>query len=54
MYYLVPNISDFEHNLEKFAEIVEADEVLLFEKATFLVSGAAFYLSMYLSPLSRE
>ncbi|EDV28405.1 Ras-related GTP-binding protein A [Trichoplax sp. H2] len=37
VYLLIPNISNLENNLKKFTEILEADEVLLFEKATFLV-----------------
>ena len=37
MYNLVPNISKFEDSLNKFAEIMHADEVLLFEKATYLI-----------------
>lgn len=37
MYQLIPNVHELECNLAKFAEIINADEVLLFEKATFLV-----------------
>ncbi|CAD5211925.1 unnamed protein product [Bursaphelenchus okinawaensis] len=37
VYQLVPNVSSMEAKLESFAKIVDADEVLLFEKATFLV-----------------
>ncbi|XP_039249854.1 ras-related GTP-binding protein A-like [Styela clava] len=37
MYQLIPNVQELESNLKKFAEIINADEVLLFEKATFLV-----------------
>jgi len=37
VYSLIPNIKALEAHLEKFCEICEADEVVLFEKATFLV-----------------
>ncbi|XP_055334554.1 ras-related GTP-binding protein A-like [Paramacrobiotus metropolitanus] len=37
VYQLVPNVDILERNLLQFAEIIEADEVLLFERATFLV-----------------
>jgi len=37
VYSLIPNIKSLEANLNKFCEICEADEVVLFEKATFLV-----------------
>ena len=37
MYQLIPNVQELETNLARFAEIIHADEVLLFEKATFLV-----------------
>lgn len=37
VYKLIPNVSQLEQNLGRFAEIIEADEVLLFERATFLV-----------------
>jgi len=37
MYQLIPNVTELEKNLARFAEIINADEVLLFEKATFLV-----------------
>ena len=36
VYTLIPNIQTFESNLQQFAEIIDADEVLLFERATFL------------------
>jgi len=36
---LIPNVSALETNLERFAELIDADEVLLFERATFLVSS---------------
>lgn len=37
VYTLIPNIADLERQLSQFAEITDADEVLLFERATFLV-----------------
>ncbi|EGC34013.1 hypothetical protein DICPUDRAFT_35824 [Dictyostelium purpureum] len=37
VYSLIPNVKVLEHNLNKFCKICEADEVVLFEKATFLV-----------------
>lgn len=37
VYSLIPNVRVLEHNLDKFCKICEADEVVLFEKATFLV-----------------
>ena len=38
VYQLIPNVTQLEQNLENFASIIDADEVLLFERATFLVS----------------
>lgn len=32
-------MTELEDNLSKFADIIDGDEVLLFERATFLVSG---------------
>ena len=37
VYTLIPNIHDLEQHLTHFANIIDADEVLLFERATFLV-----------------
>lgn len=37
VYKLIPNVNALETNLERFAELIDADEVLLFERATFLV-----------------
>eukprot|EP01098_Paradermamoeba_levis_P007118 TRINITY_DN2956_c0_g1_i3.p1 TRINITY_DN2956_c0_g1~~TRINITY_DN2956_c0_g1_i3.p1 ORF type:complete len:323 (-),score=85.66 TRINITY_DN2956_c0_g1_i3:1119-2048(-) len=37
IYSMVPNVQIWEKNLIKFCDICEADEVLLFERATFLV-----------------
>lgn len=34
---LIPNVEALEHSLAYFANIIDADEVLLFERATFLV-----------------
>lgn len=38
VYQLIPNVKQLEANLAQFGEIIDADEVLLFERATFLVS----------------
>jgi Ras-related GTP-binding protein A/B len=37
VYSLIPNVQLLELHLQKFCEICEADEVVLFERATFLV-----------------
>ncbi|XP_045471326.1 ras-related GTP-binding protein A isoform X1 [Harmonia axyridis] len=37
VYMLIPNVKELENSLKQFASIVDADEVLLFERATFLV-----------------
>uniref|UniRef100_A0A2P2HVL6 Ras-related GTP-binding protein A-like n=1 Tax=Hirondellea gigas TaxID=1518452 RepID=A0A2P2HVL6_9CRUS len=37
VYDLIPNVHELEQNLKTFAHIIEADEVLLFERATFLI-----------------
>jgi len=37
VYSLIPNIKTLETHLEKFCQICESDEVVLFERATFLV-----------------
>lgn len=42
VYQLIPNVTQLEQNLENFASIIDADEVLLFERATFLVSTLFF------------
>lgn len=34
---LIPNVKELEQSLNQFANIIDADEVLLFERATFLV-----------------
>jgi Ras-related GTP-binding protein A/B len=41
VYRLIPNVQQLEANLDNFATILEADEVLLFERATFLVIAQA-------------
>lgn len=41
VYQLIPNVQQLETNLRNFAQIIEADEVLLFERATFLVRATA-------------
>ncbi len=38
---LIPNVSEVEKSLGEFADIMEADEVLLFEKSTFLIIAHA-------------
>jgi len=38
---LIPNVRLLERHLERFCEICEADEVVLFERATFLVISHA-------------
>jgi len=37
VYMLIPNVKELEGSLQEFATIIDADEVLLFERATFLV-----------------
>lgn len=37
VYMLIPNVKALENSLKYFANIIDADEVLLFERATFLV-----------------
>jgi Ras-related GTP-binding protein A/B len=41
VYSLIPNVTQLESGLKKFCEISEADEVVLFERATFLVISHA-------------
>ncbi|XP_035211765.1 ras-related GTP-binding protein A-like [Stegodyphus dumicola] len=41
VYKLIPNVQQLQANLKQFADIIEADEVLLFERATFLVIARA-------------
>ncbi|KAL7671111.1 hypothetical protein ACOME3_006020 [Neoechinorhynchus agilis] len=37
VYMLIPNMALLERKLQNFADLLDADEVLLFERATFLV-----------------
>lgn len=41
VYSLIPNIKDLESHLSEFCEICDSDEVVLFERATFLVIATA-------------
>lgn len=41
VYSLIPNIQDLEKHLNGFCTICDADEVVLFERATFLVISHA-------------
>ncbi|CAD6195258.1 unnamed protein product [Caenorhabditis auriculariae] len=41
VYKLVPNVGIMEEKLKKFAAILDADEIILFERATFLVIAHA-------------
>lgn len=41
VYSLIPNIKDLESHLNEFCSICNADEVVLFERATFLVISQA-------------
>ncbi|KAI5841003.1 Gtr1/RagA G protein conserved region-domain-containing protein [Morchella snyderi] len=40
VYNLIPNLPQLENHLRRFAEIAEAEEVILFERTTFLVISA--------------
>ncbi|KAG7205460.1 hypothetical protein KM043_007447 [Ampulex compressa] len=37
VYMLIPNVKELEQSLKQFTNIIDAEEVLLFERATFLV-----------------
>lgn len=37
VYTLIPNVRQLEANLQQFTDIIDASEVLLFERATFLI-----------------
>jgi len=37
VYKLIPNVKELEQSLKLFADLMDGDEVLLFERATFLV-----------------
>jgi len=41
VYMLIPNVDEVEKSLGEFADIMEANEVLLFEKSTFLIIAHA-------------
>ena len=41
VYMLIPNVMEIEKSLGEFADIMEANEVLLFEKSTFLIIAHA-------------
>lgn len=41
MYALIPDVKMLESHLQNFCSICEADEVVLFERATFLVISSA-------------
>ena len=41
VYMLIPNVAEVERSLGEFADIMEANEVLLFEKSTFLIIAHA-------------
>jgi len=41
VYMLIPNVAEVEKFLGEFADINEADEVLLFERSTFLIIAHA-------------
>ena len=50
VYRLIPNITQLENSLNSFAGVLDADEVLLFERATFLVRSpyaVRVYTSLY-------
>ena len=44
VYLLIPNVKKIEKSLNTFANIIDADEVLLFEKASFLVGGSSIFI----------
>ena len=41
VYSLIPRITALEQQLDRFCKVCEADEVVLFERATFLVISHA-------------
>ena len=41
VYLLIPNVGEIERCLGEFADTLEAEEILLFERATFLVIAHA-------------
>jgi hypothetical protein len=48
VYQLIPNVQQLEGMLANFANIIDADEVLLFERATFLVSIFIYHYLLYI------
>jgi hypothetical protein len=52
VYSLIPNVQQLETQLGEFAEICGADEIVLFEKATFLVISQTSKLRSLLSSLT--
>jgi len=52
--YLIPNIGLLERHLDDFCRLCDADEVVLFEKATFLVIGSVSSDSQSKSNLTTE
>ena len=49
VYQLIPNVQHIEQSLATFINLLDADEVLLFEKATFLVSVVYFSDSLLIN-----
>ena len=50
LHRLIPNITQLENSLNSFADMLDADEVLLFERRTFLVCcTCGVYTSLRLS-----
>lgn len=46
VYNLIPNVEVLEQQLEEFCKVCEADEVVLFEKATFVVISSSTQKTM--------
>jgi len=47
VYQLIPNVQHIEQSLATFINLLDADEVLLFEKATFLVSIVVYLVAWW-------
>ena len=47
VYSLIPNVELLEKQLRDFSSICAADEVVLFERATFLVMYVCMYVCMF-------
>ena len=47
VYRLIPNVTQLENSLNSFAGVLDADEVLLFERATFLVCMRSACIILY-------